>query len=298
MSRISDYGRGRIDCAMREGRLSHAVLITGDNYICAETVRYAAALLFGKSETAVEDCADFIRIDGHMLRVQSTEELLSELNVTPNSGKRLISVRNAGYMSVSVQNMLLKTIEEPPQGNYFFLYGNDKGLLPTIRSRCAMLSLGQATDQDIAEYLGNDISREDAVYYARLGGDVETARRMCDDIEYRDFCMNCAALICSVGRKTLFNKFEVISDDVKRATDMFEMALSDMRRIKLGLDCVYFTRAPHSDYVSECAGKLTEKQIDGMCSLVREMRVALFTNVPPKQLFDNFSARTEQVIYD
>ena len=301
MSCIADYGKQRIRTAIENGSLSHAVLITGDSYICAELVRYAASLLFDKSESEADEIQDFFYADGKTLRVADTEELLNEINVTPNSGVRLISVRNAGYMSQTVQNMLLKTVEEPPPRNHFFFYGNESGLLPTIRSRCAVLVMGQPDYDSIAEYVQKQgASQSDALYYAKLGGAVETAIRLYSDEEYRNFCMECAAYICTMGRCSLFSdrQRDIAAVDAQRAAEIFDLALSDMFRLKLNMEPVFFTRSPQREDIRECAGRLTEKELNAVRSYVLEMRKKLFVNAPAKQLFDNFAAKTEQVIYD
>ena len=294
-----DEGRRRLSAAVGSGRLSHAVLLTGDFYVCEMLVRYAAARIFGKNEAETDSIADFHHVDGKNLRVANAEELLDELNVTPSGGVRVIEFSHAGQISVIIQNMLLKTIEEPPPGNHFFFYGDESGLLPTIRSRCAILNIGQLSVDEIALILQREGCFEaDAVYYAALGGDAQTAVRMYKDEEYRAYCLSCCEYICGLGKADMFSQSEknCAQGEPLRCADIFDLALSDMRRVKLGMKQKFFTRSPHNMQVKECADRLSEKQINSLFVLTEQMHVSLNSNSPAAQVFDTFAAGAEKVI--
>lgn len=298
MSRISDEGKRRIGFAVRENRLSHATLIIADSVVCRELVDYAASLIFQRQP--VSEIPDYKRIDASGLKVAGADELLSELTVTPSLGKRIIALENAGGASEAVQNMLLKTIEEPPPHNYFFLYGKESGILPTIRSRCALLDLGQMTFSDIAEYLAEKgVSESEAEYFAYLSdGSAQTAQRLAEDEDYMQYTLSCAELFCTIKIRSLIcdSLRDIAATDAMRAVCVFEMCLSDMRRLKLGLPLRFFTRDPQRQSVILCADRLSEKEISDIAVLLRDVRAELNTNAPAKQVFDNFAAKTEQVV--
>jgi len=69
---------------------------------------------------------------------EQAEEILDAIRFAPCEGKtRVFVIDNAHQLNPTSGNMLLKTLEEPPSGNHFFLItSKPDSLLSTIRSRC------------------------------------------------------------------------------------------------------------------------------------------------------------------
>lgn len=69
---------------------------------------------------------------------EQAEAVLDAIRFAPFEGKaRVFIIDNAHQLNPTSGNMLLKTLEEPPAGNYFFLVtSKPDSLLSTIRSRC------------------------------------------------------------------------------------------------------------------------------------------------------------------
>ncbi|NOY22028.1 MAG: DNA polymerase III subunit, partial [Acidobacteria bacterium] len=69
---------------------------------------------------------------------EQADGILDAMRFAPFEGKaRVFIIDNAHQLNPTSGNMLLKTLEEPPEGNYFFLItSKPDSLLPTIRSRC------------------------------------------------------------------------------------------------------------------------------------------------------------------
>lgn len=58
------------------------------------------------------------------------------------ASKKVYIVKDAGYMNVKAQNAALKLFEEPPEFDVFILCADSsEELLPTVRSRCAVIRL-------------------------------------------------------------------------------------------------------------------------------------------------------------
>ena len=65
-------------------------------------------------------------------------------------GRRVVIVDAADEMNINAANALLKSLEEPPARTIFLLVAHAPGrLLPTIRSRCRLLSLMPLTGEDL-----------------------------------------------------------------------------------------------------------------------------------------------------
>lgn len=89
------------------------------------------------------------------LSADLVRELIGEVWMMPLSGGVRVAALRMEGASVQVQNMLLKILEEPPDSTRFVLT-SDRGLLPTVMSRCQPLVLGngsrepyEATPQDL-----------------------------------------------------------------------------------------------------------------------------------------------------
>lgn len=138
-----------------EGRLSHAVLISGagGKALCER----AAKVLLCESEPQKKPCGvckgckltendahpDLLRLlpesGKKTVSVDAVRNLLSALSTAPAMEKSRAVIVPAELLTVNAQTALLKTLEEPPENTVFLLYGNENVLLPTIRSRCLIL---------------------------------------------------------------------------------------------------------------------------------------------------------------
>lgn len=83
--------------------------------------------------------------------VDQIRQLAADAVVLPNeAGRKVYILHEADTMNLSAQNAALKLLEEPPAGAVFLLTAvNVDRLLPTVRSRCAEISLnGERSEAD------------------------------------------------------------------------------------------------------------------------------------------------------
>ncbi len=84
---------------------------------------------------------DSLVVDAKELTAKSTREVLAQAYQSPLGEKRLLLIKNAEMLSDVVQNILLKTLEEPPSRLVIILATDNPGrLLPTVRSRLENLT--------------------------------------------------------------------------------------------------------------------------------------------------------------
>jgi DNA polymerase III delta prime subunit len=106
--------------------------------------------------------------------------LVSDAQVMPNeAGAKVYVIKDADCMNIPAQNAMLKLLEEPPKSAMFILCAeNSENLLPTVRSRCAMLRRNAEGKED-DEAVG--LARE----YLKLAsyGDRASLLRWCADRE-------------------------------------------------------------------------------------------------------------------
>lgn len=89
------------------------------------------------------------------IKVEALREVLADVSYKPNEADRkCIIIDGAEKLSVQAQNILLKTLEEPPQYVVFILVcATKEGLLETVRSRCMTLSMRPLTYEQIDKAL-------------------------------------------------------------------------------------------------------------------------------------------------
>ncbi|MCS7033383.1 MAG: DNA polymerase III subunit delta' [Phycisphaerae bacterium] len=99
------------------------------------------------------------------------EYLLERAALTSVLGRgKVFLVEEAELMSISAQNALLKTLEEPPLGTLIILNtSNPQLLLPTIRSRCQLVKFSPLSESLLRQELTRrGFSPEEAAAAARI----------------------------------------------------------------------------------------------------------------------------------
>ena len=107
------------------------------------------------------------------------------LKTAAEGGWRVIIVDEAEAMNRSAANALLKVLEEPPPKCLILLVSNSPGrLLPTIRSRCRLLTVSPLDPANVAALLArfrpalDEVARETLVHLA--GGSIGYALDLAD----------------------------------------------------------------------------------------------------------------------
>ena len=169
--------------AIMAGRMHHAWLITGPEGVGKATLayRFARRLLAGRPSepslfldpshpvfrrVAAGSHADMQTVERaydpkrKRMRTQIAIDDIRKINnfmtLTPaEGGWRVVVVDGADEMNQNSANALLKVLEEPPPRAVILLVCSSPGrLLPTIRSRCRRLRLGQLDDATMHTLLG------------------------------------------------------------------------------------------------------------------------------------------------
>ena len=155
----------------RQGRLPHALLLTGVNGIGKRRFadRLAKALLCEQAGADLSPCQqcpscllnqagthpDYLKIvpeeEGKAVLVDQIRELTSSLSLMSHRGGHMVAVLYpAEAMNANAANSLLKTLEEPTDNTLVVLLSARPAHLPaTIRSRCQQLHL-RSPDREVA----------------------------------------------------------------------------------------------------------------------------------------------------
>ncbi len=92
------------------------------------------------------------------IRIDQIRQLQRRLTTRPTMGsRRAVIIDPADDMEAPTANALLKSLEEPPVGTFFLLVAHRLGrLLPTIRSRCRVLSFPRVSESDMRAILARE----------------------------------------------------------------------------------------------------------------------------------------------
>lgn len=209
--------------ARSAGRLAHAYLFSGtekalrerlaldiagfllcDHPVPVDTPSRACGqcIQCEKIDRGVHPDLLLIHPEGGMIRLEQIRSLQAALAFSPLVAKRRVCiVFDAHGMNAEAANALLKTLEEPPDRSYLFLTADSvTGLLPTIVSRCQVVSCSQYSGEDAVkelERVGTCSADNIQMAIAMALGDTDTARRILNagGQELRD------AIVDFIGRR-------------------------------------------------------------------------------------------------
>lgn len=161
----------------RSGNLPHALLFTGAaglgkfdfaNLVAAELLCTAnQALPCGKCNgcalLAAKTHPDFFTLQpeeaGKQIKIDQIRDLVAELNNTAQQGGyQVVIIEPADALNIAAANALLKTLEEPSAKVVIMLVtAKLELLLPTIRSRCQIITFKQPTKSQAKEWLQTQV---------------------------------------------------------------------------------------------------------------------------------------------
>lgn len=186
---------GRFTAALSSGRLHHGWLLTGPKSLGKATFAQSAAEAYlcetlepdSHTRTMVregnhpdlrilepgpkDDAAHRKMQDGQPfersrnIRVDQIRKLQQSFGFRPTlSDRRVVIIDSADLLERSAANALLKSLEEPPANTLFLIVAHNPGaLLPTIRSRCLVLTFAPPAPQTLISWLKSRVTGTNAL---------------------------------------------------------------------------------------------------------------------------------------
>jgi DNA polymerase-3 subunit delta' len=182
-----------IERAIGRGRLSHSLLLAGDDSegLSAAALALADRLLNRGAPGAPAyppdrhpDCIQ-VRPGGRSrsITVQMVRDMVGRVNVAGTASRyKVVIIHEADRMNAAAANVLLKTLEEPPADTTLLLLSSrPHALLPTIRSRMLHFRFpGMASAVPVEGWTG--WLEDYRGWLGRLGGGVSAGREAADSV--------------------------------------------------------------------------------------------------------------------
>lgn len=160
---------------IKSGEINHAYLFVGSEGVGKFTLAKAfARKIIGDSSL------DLQIIRGSSIKKEQIEELISDSQKKPFSGKyKVFIIDGFENVSISGQNALLKTLEEPEEYLKIILIAKStSGILPTIYSRSRLIKFKDVDDKEIEDFLIQNIGidKQNAKLFSKISvGSVKRA---------------------------------------------------------------------------------------------------------------------------
>lgn len=167
-------------------RPSHGLLMKGDKGTGVdEIVRHVSAQLLGVNTNDLFESASFLEVDPDKFQKQAdmTREIVRSLSLIVPGDKdirRVIVIKNAHKLNHVAQNVLLKSLEEPPRHSVIILTThNPEALLATVKSRLQRLKVNPLTKSEAVSGLIDDYDEPNIIMaWQRSGGRAERMRQL------------------------------------------------------------------------------------------------------------------------
>ncbi|MCX5813067.1 MAG: DNA polymerase III subunit delta' [Proteobacteria bacterium] len=161
---------------LKRERLPHAFLFTGQEGIGKKkTAKEFAKHILCEKHNNCGVCRPCIKVERDIhpdvliienedtIGIEQSRTIGREVYEYPYEGdKRIILIDRADAMTHEATNALLKTLEEPPLFNIFFLITSSERDVPlTIRSRCARVGFSPLSRERLQQYFINTASMDE-----------------------------------------------------------------------------------------------------------------------------------------
>ncbi len=172
------------------------------------------------------------------IKIESIRELQHKLSITTSGRRKKIAIIDeADRLTVSSQNALLKTLEEPPQNSVIILIVKDKAhLLPTIISRCQNIIFGILSNEEMMEIIPADNSQKEEIIFFSCGRPGWVRRFIEDEtafFEKKDNLKNFKTLL-SNDINERFMQAENLSKNLPKLIEMMDLWIIILREIIFG----------------------------------------------------------------
>lgn len=214
----------------------------------------------------------------------------ADIQVKPyHSRYKIYIIDEADKLTEQAQNALLKTMEEPPEyAVLILLAGNINSILPTILSRCIVLSLKPVDKQEIKDFLMNNYHVPD--YLAQMaalfsGGNVGKAIKYASSDDFGKMKEDVLHILKYIDEMELY---EVISglktlslskNNIVDYIDLMILWYRDVLVFKATLDPDLVLYREELSYIQNQAKTRSYENLDNIMNAMEKAKIRLKANV-------------------
>lgn len=176
---------------------------------------------------------------GKEIKVETIRDLISTTGFRPAQAPyKYLVIDGADRMTSAAANALLKTLEEAPSEVRFFLLAEDETkVLPTIRSRCALVRFQPLSEEFILQTLQQhtDDSTKALVYCRLAEGSVGRAVKFLGSgrLMLRDQMLTLFKIAATGNIQQLFSAIDSVDEDLLQGLRFGEHILHDLTMINV-----------------------------------------------------------------
>lgn len=231
----------------RSNNLSHAYLVTAEDADTVSTTLREMTKACLCPNHGCNSCETCLRIDHgnhsnvHLYSEYSVDVIKSIISATfvqsPEDGATVFLLDNFNGVSVSAQNKLLKTLEEPSE-NIVIIIGttNDTAILKTIMSRVKKITLNVWNSERIeSELISLDIDKKSAGFAAAMCPDsLSKAKKIIEDSDAKNAYDGIYQMLIDIERSSEIPRFLGVFGDnnaeINLRLDMLESIIAKALR--------------------------------------------------------------------
>lgn len=243
-----------------------------------------------KTQNKIHVDVFYIEAEKDNILIEQVEPIIENAQFPPFEGNaKIFIINDAHLLNVTSGNMLLKTLEEPKENNYFFLITDKPDLvLPTIRSRSQEITF---RSEDLENHLTvTGLDTKTIHPYVVMGGGFTKDREEIEEFAFfRGRALNIIESIA--GNNSFLEIEEEISDFFSssnrdksdRFFEIINMLIRDLIVIKAGAkEKIY-----NSDFekkLNPLAKSFSPENLFAINQLVRQTKANLYYNINIRQL--------------
>lgn len=293
--------------AIKMQKISHAYILQGERSSGKEFIAkvFAAALQCEKQEgEPCEECRsckqaaggnqpDIIKVTHekpNTIGVEDIRKVTGDIAIKPYSSSRKIYIINeAEKMTVQAQNALLKTLEEPPAyAVILLLTTNVDTLLPTIQSRCVLLTMRPVKDEAVKRFLMKDLmipeyKADVCVAFAR--GNVGKAKALASSEEFDNIKSDAVTLLKYIRDMEIneivlaIKKIAEYKFDINDYLDILSVWYRDVLLFKATNDVNHLIFKDEIQYIKKTADQSAYEGIEEILDALEKAKSRLKANV-------------------
>lgn len=294
--------------AIKLNKVSHAYIINGERSSGKEYIAKLFAMTLQCEKGDIEPCnechsckqslsknqPDIIRITHEKPNTIGVEDIRDQLNgdvyIKPYSSPRKIYIMNdAEKMTVQAQNALLKTLEEPPAYVVIILLtSNADALLPTLLSRCVMLSMRPVENKLVRKFLMEEMQVPDYqadICVAFAKGNIGKAKALASSEDFdniKDEAVRVLKYIKTMEIGELTGAIKKIAEykvDINDYLDILVIWYRDVLLYKATHDVNDLTFKDELKYIKKQANESSYEGIEKIVSAIDKTKSRLNANV-------------------